>query len=253
MLKRVLFIIILISFFLSNKSEGQISVKDSCVFAPLFIATYAIQLPDQDMALRFGLNSNIGFQTLIKTRKNILYGAGGTFIFGNKVKENDMLDGLKTETGIIINVDGQPAEYYFYERGFHLAGYLGKVFPVYSPNKNSGPFVLGSLGFLQHKIKIDDIHRDIRGLSKEYKKGYDRLTNGFAASQLVGYQYLSNRRMLNFYLGFEIIEGFTKNRRSYNYDEMRRDDSNRFDVLYGIRFGWIIPGYKKTPRDFYFN
>jgi hypothetical protein len=205
------------------------------------------------LADRFGTNSNVGSQVLMKTKSNILYGIGATFIFGDNVKETNMLDGLKTSQGQIINSRGQDAEVYYYERGFHLAGYLGAILPIGNLNKNSGFFILGGVGLLQHKIRIHDKNEDIPGLYDDYKKGYDRLTNGLATSEMIGYQYLSSRRMINFYVGVEFLQGFTQNRRSYNYDLMEKDETKRLDLLTSIRFGWIIPAYKKTPKDFYFN
>ena len=106
---------------------------------------------------------------------------------------------------------------------------------------------------MQHKIRIENDENQAKQISGDYVKGYDRLTNGFALMQYVGYQYLSNRRLVNFNLGVELYEGFTQNRRSYNFDEMRKDDTKRKDYLFGIRFGWVIPLYKKVPNLYYVN
>ncbi len=85
------------------------------------------------------------------------------------------------------------------------------------------------------------------------KKGYDRLSNGIGFTQSVGYLFLSNNRIANFFAGIEMNEAFTKNRRDFNYDQMKKDNQLRTDLLFGIRIGWILPLYKKAPKEFYTN
>ena len=51
---------------------------------------------------------------------------------------------------------------------------------------------------------------------------------------------VSRDRTLNLFAGFEISEGFTKNRRGFNFDTMLRDDSQRLDILYGVRVGLAV-------------
>jgi hypothetical protein len=58
--------------------------------------------------------------------------------------------------------------------------------------------------------------------------------------QFLGYQVISRDRTVNFYIGLEAIEGFTKNRRGFNFDTGRRDDLKRIDILYGVRVGWQL-------------
>ncbi|MCK6649378.1 MAG: hypothetical protein L6Q66_06965, partial [Bacteroidia bacterium] len=97
----------------------------------------------------------------------------------------------------------------------------------------------------------ETIGNNIPQLDSDYKKGYDRLTNGFLLSQNLGYLYLSNNRIANFYIGFECMQGFTQNRRSYNFDQMKQDTEKRVDILYGGKVSWILPLYKKAPKEFY--
>ena len=218
----------------------------------MFSGSYSAQIPGGDLGKRFGINSAIGTKFSIKTKSNYIFGTEYQFLFGDSIKENDILNNLATSSGMIINNSGQEAEIYFYERGFRINNTVGKLWSTKKGNPNSGIFFLAGIGLLQHKIRIDDIHRDVPGLSKEYKKGYDRLTNGISFSQTIGYMHFSNNRRINFYVGLEFTQAVTQNRRSYNYDEMQRDNSNRLDLLNGIKFGWIIPIYKKTPQEFYF-
>lgn len=233
--------------------KGQVNVKDSALFAPMLKISYAVQAPGGDLKDRFGWNSNIGGDFSIKTKKNWLFSVSGYFIFGNRVKETGILDSIKNSGGYIIDAGGLYAEVRMSERGYNFMMKLGRVIPVLSPNPNSGFMISLGGGLLQHKIRIDDVSANTPQLADAYKKGYDRLTNGFALSQFIGYLYLGNTRLLNGFAGFEITEAFTQNRRSFNFDTMEKDTKKRVDILTGFRLGIIIPFYKKVPDQFYFH
>ena len=139
------------------------------------------------------------------------------------------------------------------QRGFTAMLNVGKIFPVFGPNDNSGiEFTLG-IGVLQHKIRYQVERNTVPWLRDDYAHGFDRLTNGFALSQSLGYRYFGNNRLLNLFIGVEFFEAFTKNRRAYNTDQKSSDNSSRTDLSYGVKVGWTIPLYKKTPREFYYN
>lgn len=234
-------------------SFTQINVKDSSVFAPLLGFSYAFQIPDGNLVTHYGPNSNIGGNFIVKTKNNWLYGLDGSFLFGSNVKDTMVLNHLETDQGFIIDRDGRFAEVLFYERGFSLSARGGKVLALGKPNPNSGIILLAGIGFLQHKMRIEITGNTVPQLSSEYRKGYDRLSNGPAFTQFVGYQYLSSRRLINFFGGLEAVAAYTENRRGYNYDTMEYDTEKHLDLLFGIRFGWILPLYKKMPQAYYFN
>ena len=106
---------------------------------------------------------------------------------------------------------------------------------------------------MQHKIKIETVGNTVPFLNKEYRKGYDHLSNGLALHQFIGYQYMGNKKTINFFAGFDFFEGFTQNRRDFNFDEMKKDEMKRKDILLGIKAGWILPLYKQAPNSFYYN
>lgn len=250
--KNILFVTLILLCCL-DKSFSQVSVKDSAIFAPLINISYAYQIPSGDMAKRFGANSNIGMSFMIKTKSNWLLGADCSFLFGDLIKEDSILNGISTKEGDIITQNGQVAIVRLYERGYSTQIKAGKLFPVLGPNKNSGLFFTVGAGFLQHKIRIDNVGNTVLNLSDEYKRGYDRLTYGFAASEFIGYTFLGNKRRVNFFAGIEFYQAWTKNRRTYNYDTMQKDDSLKRDYLTGFRVGWIVPLYKKVPKEFYYH
>ena len=111
---------------------------------------------------------------------------------------------------------------------------------------------MAGAGYMQHRIHIEVKNKAASPLKDDYKKGYDRYTNGFSASQFIGYMHIGKARFTNFFIGAEFVQAWTKNRRSMNFDTMQRDDKDRFDFLGGIKVGWVIPFNKREPEDFYY-
>jgi hypothetical protein len=248
-MKKSYLLLYTIAFF-AMSLNAQVSIKDSSVATPMISASYGYYLSGGDMNKRFGNNSSIQLNVDFKTRYNWIIGINGSYIFGKTVKES-LFDSIASPNGYIIDKLGGFADVRLYERGFTTSVTLGRIFPFKKPNPNSGIVFNIGLGFIQHKIRIETIGNNVPQLSKEYKKGYDRLSNGFLLSQNLGYMYLSNNRIANFYFGLECMQGFTQNRRSYNFDEMKQDTEKRIDIFYGAKVSWILPLYKKAPKEFY--
>ena len=243
-------LVLLFSFGLKAQSD----ISDTTLSIPMFYATYSYQFPGGDLTERYGNNSSIGGGFMWKTKPNWIFGAEFNFLFGNDVKIADQIMGnLKTEDGYIINMAGNFTSYSIYERGYYISGRIGKLIPVLSPNPNSGITIIGSLGYLQHKIRIEVPDNTAPQIDGDYKKGYDRLAGGFAVSEFIGYTFLSNSKLLNFYFGFEINQAWTKPLRDVNFDTGEADPlKSRFDVLYGIKVGWIIPLFDRMPEKYYY-
>ena len=239
--------------FLASSVHAQRNVKDSLVFAPHLTFNYAYQYPQGDLAERFGDNSNVGFSFGIKTQSNFYLGLHNNYFFGNTVKENGLLSNLLTDGGHIIDNNGQIAELIIQERGWTLGLEAGKIFPFFGPNPNSGLFLKGGVGFMQHKIRIEHQLNEITQLEGDYLKGYDRLTNGLYLSQFVGYHHMSDNRLLNFYVGIEAIEGFTEGRREFNFDTETDNVGARNDILVGVRAGWVLHLYRRNTDNVYFH
>lgn len=228
------------------------NLKDSSLLIPFCKFSYAIQFPGGDMAKRFGHNSNAGLDFAVKTRNNWIMGANCGFLFGDQIRENGILDSLKTSTGFIISQNGNPAVVRLFERGYSISAYFGRMFNVFAPNKNSGIMLTAGPCYLRHKIRIDDVGKQSPQLFYPYTKGYDRLTAGFGIQEFIGYVYFGNKRIINFFGGLELTQAFTKSQRSYDYDLMGPDTKQRTDLMYTIRVGWILPLYKRTPQEFYY-
>lgn len=234
--------------------QAQYSANDTNLSIPMFYAAYSYQIPGGDMADRFGNNSTIGGGFRWKTASNWLFDGEFSFIFGSEVKNEDrIMSNLRTETGEIIDMSGNFGFVTTYERGFNISAKLGKVIPVFSPNPNSGILLMGGVGYLQHKIRIQVEDNNVPQLDGDYKKGYDRLTGGPSINQFIGYIYLSDNRLLNFYGGFEFVQGWTKALRDVNFDTMEPDPvKNRFDSFIGIKVGWIVPVFQRLPEKHYY-
>ncbi|OQX75520.1 MAG: hypothetical protein B6D64_11485 [Bacteroidetes bacterium 4484_276] len=230
----------------------QADTVDKPEVIPMIFPSYAFQWPAGDMVARFGANSTIGPGFLVKTGGNWLIGADVNFIFGNKMKEDSLFQNLLTSQGYIIDQQGQYADLSLFERGFYSSVKLGKIIPIFGSNINSGLMLLAGAGYLQHKIRIEVIDNSAPQLSGDYKKGYDRFTDGFQINQFVGYMHIGESKLANFFIGMEFVQAWTMNRRSMNFDEGRRDDKKRLDMLYGIKVGWVIPFRTRMPNDFYY-
>ncbi len=232
-------------FFLS----AQPSEKDNVGGALLINITYAYQIPAGDLVNRFGSSGAIGGGVEYMTGKhNIILGVESFYFFGNTVKE-DVLIGLRGSDNQIIGNNRTFAQVQLREGGFYLGGSIGKLFPLSASNRRSGIRLTVGAGFMQHKIRVLDDTRSVIQIDDIYVKGYDRLSNGLALNQFIGYQYLSKNRRVNLTIGFEFTQAFTESRRDFDFQMMRKDDRKRTDLLNGIKIGWTLPFYIGEDPD----
>ncbi|MBN2681973.1 MAG: hypothetical protein JXR58_05660 [Bacteroidales bacterium] len=250
-MKQITALLLLLTVFQINIALGQEESKPS-LFIPSFSADYSFQIPGGDLKDRFGNNSMIGSSFQIKLKSNFTLGVKAGFIFGANVKEPNMFRYILPSEGQFINTYGNQALVMISERGFHFSTEVGKIFPFSNKNPDSGLWLKGSLGLLQHKIRIDNDGNNVPYIIEEYSKGYDRLTNGLAVTEFVGYIFYGESMIANFYAGFEFYQAFTQCRRDYNFDDLGSDLKKRKDYLYSFKLGWIIPLYKRINPDKYF-
>jgi hypothetical protein len=231
---------------------AQVNISDSAIFTPIIYATYSYQFPGGDLAKQFGSNSSIGGGVLFKTATNWLVGAEGNFMFGQTVMNgDDLLKGISTSEGYLIDANGYIADVVYYERGYNIMARFGKVIPVLCPNPNSGFTIMAGLGYIQDKIRIHNPGNTAPQILGDYNKGYDRLNGGLALTGSLGYIYLSNSRLLNFSGAFEFMQAWTTPYRERNFDTGLQDTRKLNSQFYGIKVSWNIPLYKRTPKEFY--
>lgn len=245
----ILFLLITSKF----SSAQRLNARDSVLKLSMIEAHYGFLLPGGDLSERFGTTLNYGLGFMRKTKSNFLWGADLSFFAGNNVKESYVLDRLRTPSGKIISKDGSFADVRIFQRGFTSYAKVGKLIPIFNSNKNSGLMITAGVGFIQHKIQIEVLDNTVPALSNEYKKGYDRLTNGISFQEFIGYQYIHSRFLYNFYVGFDFSQSFTQNRRDWDFYEQRKLDEKRKEYLSGIKLGIIFPLYRRMPKEYYFK
>ncbi len=252
---RYILLILLFAVLSISLSYGQRDVSDDVIGTPYCGIQYGMNWTGGDLAERYGLTNTLGGFAGYKTKNNFIFGLDGNFIFGNKIRIDGVLDNIRDEAGNVTNTSGGPAIVLLFNRGFHANATVGKVFPVLSPNPNSGIMVQLSAGYLLHKLRVETQEDDVPQLQGDYLKGYDRLTIGVNTAQFIGYSFMANQGIYNFYAGFYCQQGFTQNQRSEFWDQPNQTVSQdlRLDVMYGFRVGWLIPIYKRQPKDYYYN
>lgn len=251
MQKLLLFFLLCISSF----GHGQRNVSDSVIATPWVAAHYGFCGTGGDLANRHGHFNQVGLFAGYKSNKNWVFGAEGSFLFGGGVKAPGLLVNLTDSKGTITDQNGDIAIVVVYSRGYHVNGTIGKILPLFGPNPNSGLFVNLGVGYLMHKFRIETQDHVVPQIELDYRRGYDRLSAGLNTSQFVGYAHMANQGFVNFYTGFYVQQGFTYNKRTIWFDQPDIDvpSDMMFDLQYGVKFAWMIPIYKRKPKDFYFN
>jgi hypothetical protein len=242
--------ILALSFLLIPLILDAQNVRDSTVSLHMFSFHASGHIPSGDFAKRYGPTAGAGGSYWFKTRKNWLFSADFTFLFGNTFKQGYIFKDMLDESGNFITNYGEQMYPTVSERGFYTGLRAGKVFPVIGPNPNSGLMLTASAGLLEYKSFFRLEENTVPILLHEYTKLYDYLTNGFAINEFIGYLHLDSDQPINFYAGLEFHQGWTKCRRDWLYDLHGPDNTLRHDFFWGIRVGWIFPVGKKTSGTY---
>lgn len=249
--RQLLFLICLLGSFVSY---GQRDVSEA-IGTPYIGIHYGANWTGGDLADRYGFTNALGSHAGYKTKKNWVYGIDGNFFFGNDVKIDGIAQNIKDNKGKVLNTSGGPSIVLLFNRGFNVNLSVSKIFPVWSPNPNSGIMVQLSAGYLWHKLRIETQEDEVPQLEGDYLKGYDRLTTGANTSQFIGYSFMANRGIWNFYGGVYFQQGFTYNQRDVFWDHPneKANQDMRIEHMFGLRVGWLIPIYVRETKDYYFN
>lgn len=252
-MRRTLFIVAFTVAFVD--AFAQRDVSSEIVSTPYIAIHYGANMPAGDYADRFGYTNHLGAIFGWKTEMNWILAVDGNFMFGPEVSEENMLQNIMDHQETVTNSAGNPAEIILMQRGFSVNGTLGFIFPFTGHNPNSGVMFLLGAGYMRHKIRIETQEDFVPQIQDEYLQGYDRLTDGFASSQFFGYNFMADKGVFNFYTGIYALQGFTYNRRAIFWDrpDFEVPTDRRLDMQFGVRFGWMIPVYKREVKDFYFN
>ena len=209
MMKKVLTILFALVLF-SMSTFAQ--VKDTCINIWQCEINYAYQFSLTDMKAKYNRNpSTMGIGLSFKTKHNWIFGFEGSYLWGGyDDKGVSILRNIKTQTGRIINSSGEYGTVLMTQSGFYVGIKTGYVIAFNKPNPNSGIVLNVGVGMLEHHIRIENRNNNTPPVLGDYKKGYDGLRNGIAARGFIGYQFLSNKKLVNFYGGVEYTFAWTK-------------------------------------------
>lgn len=247
----ILFSIAVISF----NGNAQRNVADSAIATPWVALHYGASFTSGDLVKRHGFLNHVGAFGGYKTKNNWIVGGEASYLFGGDIRVSGLFDHLVDEKGTITDQNGDIATVLVYSRGLTANTRIGKILPILNPNPNSGIYLSLGAGFLAHKIRVETQDHVVPQLELNYRKGYDRLTQGFNISEFIGYSFMANQGFVNFYGGFYFQQGFSYNQRDIFFDQPDTPVSQdmMLDLQYGIRFAWLVPVYKRKPKEFYFN
>lgn len=214
--------------------------------------SYKAAIPSGSLALRYGFMNGTGLDFYYKSKNNFLWGLNTCLFFGSNVNGIDYINIFKDANGYVFANDGNPLNITASMRGSQLLGVVGKLIPGFHQKKPQLSILLEcGVGFLQHKYLFNA--PNTLQFSKEYLKGYDRLSNGLALTQEIGLCNFGLNRLINFNIGIEVTEAFTRNRRYYDYATGGTDTKSYADILYSLKCSWLLPissQDKKQPLYF---
>lgn len=237
----------------SGSAQGLAGVRN-LDRAVLLNLGYGIFNSGGDLSDRFG--NGFAFDAgaaFLPANSNFEFGVRVNFGFGSEVKE-DVLNDLRTRDGFIIGNQREPADIQLRQRQFFIGPSVGYTFRI-GENQRAGINLRTSIGYFSHRIKIqDDVVQGVAPLVDENIAGYDRLTGGPAFYQFVGYQILGVDRRINFYLGADILAGFTKPLRDFDVlSGAPLPDDARTDLALGVRAGIVVPIYIGEGREIFYK
>lgn len=235
------------------KDKNYVDTSATMVWAGVNMAGH---LPMGYLKEWFKPNLSVGANVLYKSKSNWTLDAAFSYMFGANIRDTSFafLGDLANDDGIVWDGNGMKATLYFEGRYWMFGLGVGKIIPV-NRWKNSGVWLRFGAGYFGHKIRINDYDHQVPQLDKNYLKGYDHLSGGFAMTQFVGYLFNQKNRILNFYGGIEFYECWTKPMRNYIfYEGPTAGMKSRFSGLVSLKVGWNIPLYeKKSVTTFYYR
>lgn len=253
MIRKFIYILTIAFSCISISSKAQVNHNDSSIFITSLGMHYSYHFAGADLKKTFGNFSAIGTDLTFKLKSQWIFGAGFEYYFSENIKnKDDYFSKIKNSKGYIIDNSGYYAEVFLYQRGYNIQLFGGYQFHKWSPNPNSGPFIQIGAGFMEQWVRIENPMKTAPQVQGEYAKMYDRLFNGFSTTQILGYRYMGKQNLRNFYIGIELTQAWTQNRRTYNADLNEEDLEPQFIFTSALKLGWIIPFYKKAPEQFYY-
>ena len=196
-------------------------------------------LTGADLAKGFPQFASMPAGLYYKSSNNLTVGINYMPFWGSRVNYTNLFGNMPGPSGEILDQNGFPTVIRYYMRGYSSTLTVGKLLGGKRDGAGQFEIALGG-GFMQHYVKLRFDAGRTPQLEGEYAKGYDRLTNGLQLVQHFRWHYL-NPETISLFAGVDVSQGFTKNRRSWNYADGGPDNSRHFDFYSGISAGIIIP------------
>lgn len=247
------FVAVLASLFLVHGLNAQRNVSSESIGTPMIGLHYSAMMPFGDLKDRYGFLNQIGLTAGYKDKQNWVYGMEGNFYFGNRITNDTIFNFMKDNLGNISEAAGQFASVEVLSRGFNINAHVGKIFPIFGSNPNSGLYVSFGVGYILMKYRIQTPYDFVPIVEAENRRLYDRQTVGLSFSQFVGYSLINAKNSIHFYTGIYANQGFTKFSRSWFYDAGPAPTGIQRDFQIGLRAGWYVPIYKRKAKKIYFD
>ena len=232
-----------LSFFYLLTSAQVVIDEDSSQFFFLEWKGHAL-FPLADMGKDYGFSPSVGMGMHLKTTTNRTFSASFHYFLGNTVHEKgtDLFGDIYTTNGF-IDVNGALSFEQYFLRGMQIHALTGKMISIGHTKKAAHTLWLqAGLGFLWYKTLVTNPENRIPVLTDEFLKGFDKLRSGLSFSQSIGYFIRSRKNVgSRLYIGAEIIEGITQNRRNYSYKTNQPlENDTRVDILLGFTLSYFI-------------
>ncbi len=240
----------------NDKEAAKITGQDTNISTPFFAASVGWTMPFGEMGNRyssfFNVNADLGWKTLNNWIINVDFG----FQFGSdNIKHmKDYLATLYTtgEKPIIVGSDGTDAGVVAYNRNLSLCLGIGKIFPIFGSNPNSGLEVTLWGGYLQHQIIYEATLSRVYQLEGDYKYLYDRQMRGPMTGLFLGYRHISKKSYANWFVGIDWKIAWTKMTRNYQADLQGGDDTRYTDHMLTLKVGWMFPFFGRSADKIYY-
>lgn len=231
----------------AQTESSEAADVDGIPAAYLIDLYYGMHQPGADMVEDYFHNFSFGGNVQFLSDNNWLFGLNGQTLFADRARE-DVLEMLRMNEGFIINSRGQLADATLGMRAIYGGAHLGRLISIGKSDSRMAIQIEAGPGYLLHWTRVRIVGDDIPNLEEEDIKGYDRRTTGLALREFIGFRYMMRSSLFNLFAGFEAIQGFTQNRRDWNYHSLSADNEPRLDLFWGFRIGFGI-GFRSYSRN----
>lgn len=234
------------------QSLGQSSIADSSIQLVTLDMRFQGAMPTGPMNDRWNFTSSFGLDVGIKYRNNFFISVGTYALFTQFVETDSILDPLLS-SGFLTTDEGVVSEPKVLGTGIIAPFRLGKIFPIGPrPNDNSGLVLSIGGQYIRYRFDFRSSDGTVAGLTGDYEKGYDHLASGWGLNESIGYRMFNNRGDINFMVGLEFSQNFTRYQRAYHFATGVPSDALRQDFLWGFFAAWTFPLYEKAPNRVYY-